>query len=133
MFVYNLIEKLSNATKRFKISFYVYFLSGFHRLCCILTPEHIMTCRRADALCLCTVTPEILAIVVIPLLITTEVPWKSTCTKHYLLKNVKRFSYSSFVNVIQFVLKTTLHNVRHSFGHLYQKLVSKVLGAHQLN
>jgi len=49
MFVYNLIEKLSNATKRFKISFYVYFLSGFHRLCCTLAPEHIMTYRRADA------------------------------------------------------------------------------------
>lgn len=56
-------------------------------------------------------------------------PLKSTCTEHYLLKNVK----SSFVSATEFVLKTSVHDIRHSFGRLYQKLVSKVLGACQLN
>lgn len=56
-------------------------------------------------------------------------PLKSTCTEHYLLKNVK----SSFVSATEFVLKTSVHDIRHSFGRLYQKLVSKILGACQLN
>lgn len=69
---HNLIEKFSNTTKRspVKVIFSLFFTNCF----CVLIPEHIMVCRRTDALCVCIVTPEVPFISVILVQVTMKMP-----------------------------------------------------------
>lgn len=61
-----------------------------------------MVCRRTDTLCVCIVSPEVPFISAILVRVTMKTPSKNTCTEHGLLKNVRRFSHSSFTDVIEF-------------------------------
>jgi len=80
-----------------------------------------MMFRRADSMCLSTVTPEIPVISTIPVLITIKMLLKNTHSAIFA-KTCKKlfFSYSSVADVTKFVLNISMYGVLYLFGHLYQ-------------